>query len=96
MSTKHAYTTCFRCAWRTATRFERRFTGAAFAPESTTGPRLTASPQWSVSQRRRRDLSAAVRWSEEELSLPMFAELTADEVMRVTDALADVLAEGSG
>ncbi|MGH2965763.1 MAG: DegT/DnrJ/EryC1/StrS family aminotransferase [Solirubrobacterales bacterium] len=42
------------------------------------------------------ELSAAVRWSEEELSLPMFAELTADEVMRVTNALADALAEGNG
>ncbi len=41
-------------------------------------------------------LSAAVRWSEEELSLPMFAELTADEVMRVGDALVDALAEGNG
>jgi dTDP-3-amino-3,4,6-trideoxy-alpha-D-glucose transaminase len=39
---------------------------------------------------------AAVRWSEEELSLPMFAELTADEVMRVSDALADALAEVNG
>ncbi len=43
----------------------------------------------------RQELSAAVCWSEEELSLPMFAELRPDEVMRVADVLADALAEGN-
>jgi dTDP-4-amino-4,6-dideoxygalactose transaminase len=38
-------------------------------------------------------LDAAVRWSEEELSLPMFAELTPEEVERVADALCDAIEE---
>ena len=40
--------------------------------------------------------TVAMRWSEEELSLPMFAELTGEEVMRVTDALSGALAEVNG
>jgi dTDP-4-amino-4,6-dideoxygalactose transaminase len=35
------------------------------------------------------DLGTAVRWSEEELSLPMFAELTPQEVVRVTEAIEE-------
>jgi dTDP-4-amino-4,6-dideoxygalactose transaminase len=35
----------------------------------------------------------AVRWSEEELSLPMFAELTPEEVSRVAEAVADAIKE---
>ena len=65
-------------------------TGIHYWPAAHQQPAVVGQPDPS------RDLSAAVRWSEEELSLPMFAELTPDEVMRVTDALADALAEGSG
>ncbi len=42
------------------------------------------------------DLHNAVRWSEEELSLPMFAELTPDEVLAVGDAMEDAIAEVHG
>ncbi|HEY7151532.1 MAG TPA: DegT/DnrJ/EryC1/StrS family aminotransferase [Solirubrobacterales bacterium] len=38
-------------------------------------------------------LGTAVRWSEEELSLPMFAELTPAEVTRVTEAIEEALEE---
>jgi dTDP-4-amino-4,6-dideoxygalactose transaminase len=41
------------------------------------------------------DLGSAVRWSQEELSLPMFAELTPDEVMRVADAMHEAVEEAS-
>ncbi len=37
------------------------------------------------------DLDTAVRWSEEELSLPMFAELTQEEVLRVAGAVETAL-----
>jgi dTDP-4-amino-4,6-dideoxygalactose transaminase len=39
----------------------------------------------------RAELSRAEQWSEQELSLPMFAELTEDEVSSVGEALADIL-----
>lgn len=39
------------------------------------------------------DLSAAVRWSEQELSLPMFAELTPEEVLRVAEATRAAIEE---
>jgi dTDP-4-amino-4,6-dideoxygalactose transaminase len=42
------------------------------------------------------DLDAAVRWSEEELSLPMFPELTEVEVHEVGAALSSALAEVQG
>jgi dTDP-3-amino-3,4,6-trideoxy-alpha-D-glucose transaminase len=38
-------------------------------------------------------LTAAVRWSQEELSLPMFPELTRGEVLAVTTALSGVVGE---
>jgi dTDP-3-amino-3,4,6-trideoxy-alpha-D-glucose transaminase len=41
-------------------------------------------------------LTAAVRWSQEELSLPMFPGLTRAEVMAVTTALSGVVGEASG
>jgi dTDP-4-amino-4,6-dideoxygalactose transaminase len=34
-----------------------------------------------------------VRWTEQELSLPMFAELTPAEVVRVTEAIEEALEE---
>ena len=42
------------------------------------------------------DLDTAERWSEEELSLPMFAELSPQEVVAVTDAMQDAIAEVHG
>lgn len=39
-------------------------------------------------------LDTAVRWSEEELSLPMFAELTDEEVRGVAEAIEHTLEEG--
>jgi dTDP-4-amino-4,6-dideoxygalactose transaminase len=41
----------------------------------------------------RAEVLRAEEWSEQELSLPMFAELTEDEVSSVGEALADVLEE---
>jgi dTDP-4-amino-4,6-dideoxygalactose transaminase len=38
-------------------------------------------------------LGTAVRWTEQELSLPMFAELTPAEVVRVTEAIEEALEE---
>jgi dTDP-4-amino-4,6-dideoxygalactose transaminase len=40
-------------------------------------------------------LGTAVSWTEEELSLPMFAELTPAEVARVTEAIEEALEEAS-
>jgi dTDP-4-amino-4,6-dideoxygalactose transaminase len=37
-----------------------------------------------------------VRWSEEELSLPMFAELTPEEVERVAEAMCSAIEEVHG
>jgi dTDP-4-amino-4,6-dideoxygalactose transaminase len=42
------------------------------------------------------ELGTAVRWSEEELSLPMFAELTPEEVLTVADAMENAIEEGQG
>ena len=44
----------------------------------------------------RGELASAVAWSQEELSLPMFPELTRDEVLSVASALSGAIGERSG
>ena len=44
----------------------------------------------------RTGLATAVRWSQEELSLPMFPELTRDEVLGVAEALDSAIGEAPG
>ena len=68
-------------------------TGIHYWPAVQLQPPFT-SQRWGESNgHRSTDLGTAVRWSEEELSLPMFAELRPDEVERVAEAIRDVVEE---
>jgi dTDP-3-amino-3,4,6-trideoxy-alpha-D-glucose transaminase len=55
-------------------------------------PAVHRQPPFAASVRDEDALVNATRWSEEELSLPMFAELTEVEALTVADALEDAIA----
>ena len=69
----------------------------ASPPPSTTPPRSTASPPWRDSSTRRTgDFPVATAAAREVLCLPIFPELTNDEVETVCAAVRDFFAESNG
>jgi dTDP-4-amino-4,6-dideoxygalactose transaminase len=78
-----------------ATRLDRRGvrTGVHYWPAVHRQPPFTAHGPRDRNGHGPTYLGTAVAWTEEELSLPMFAQLTSEEVMRVTDAIEEALEE---